>query len=530
MALVRRRFLIGGSAASAAVSWLGGLQPALSRVGHGGDLVLGLLQLPRHFNPALQSGFAAMLPGAQLFSTLLVMDAQGGLRPALAEQWSVAGDGLSLRFRLRRGLRFHDGSPLTSDDVKFSLEAVREHHPFRSIFDSLKDVSTPDSLTVVVHLSQPNPALPVAMSTVMVPVLPRRVYGDGADLRTHAANLQAVGSGPFRLAEYRPGEALILERFQDYFLAGHPRVERLILRLFKDELTLLLAFERGDIDVMMLSEPRAAARASRVAGARVQRDVLAAAGPLNWLAFNNRHPKFSDRRVRQAISFAIDRAFLTGRLFEGMHRPATGPIHSGSAFYSTDVEHYRVDPARSVRLLDEAGVVPDSQGRRLLVTLDFIPGVPELRTAAEYLRQVLGQIGVAVTLRSSPDLASWARRVAGFDYELTLDTVWNWGDPAIGVHRSWLSSNIRQGVIWSNTHQYVNPRVDALLASASTERDPAVRGAIYRDFQRLVVDDCPVAFLFESEYRLGWGARVGSPAMGRWGLLSPLDDIGLRQA
>jgi peptide/nickel transport system substrate-binding protein len=137
-------------------------------------------------------------------------------------------------------------------------------------------------------------------------------------------------------------------------------------------------------------------------------------------------------------------------------------------------------------------------------------------------------VGIAVNLRVSPDFPSWARRVATFQFEATLDAAYNWGDPVIGVHRTWLTSNIKPGVIWSNTQSYSNPKVDELLAAAAKEMNLAKRKVQYKEMQKLVVDDCPVAFIYEGVIYEAYGANVVNPPRGIWGLADALNDVAVR--
>ena len=109
---------------------------------------------------------------------------------------------------------------------------------------------------------------------------------------------------------------------------------------------------------------------------------------------------------------------------------------------------------------------------------------------------------------------------------MTMDSVWNWGDPVIGVHRTYLSSNIREGVIWSNTQSYSNPKVDELLAAAGKEMNLAKRKALYWEFQKIVVDDAPIAFLYEPNFSVGF-KRLADPRASVWGLMSPMQDWAL---
>jgi peptide/nickel transport system substrate-binding protein len=523
-----RRELLLATAAASGASVLGVPMDVLAQAARGGVVVIGTTQRPRHLNPAVQSGIATMMPGAQLFTTPMGIDSKWQPTPMLAERWSVSEDARSITLNLRRDAVFHDGRPITAEDVQFSVEAVRDNHPFKSMFAPVNAVTLPDAHTAVIRLAEPHPALALAMTTVFLPIMPKHVYGDGQPLPTHPRNAtNVVGSGPFRVVEFKSGEHLIMERFDRFFVKDRPLIDRLIIREYKDPSSLLLAFERGEVDVnIALTDPRDVDRARRVTGATVVSELARGIGPLIWLAFNNKHPQLQDKRVRQAISFAIDREFITKTLFVGMHRRATGPIGSASPLYSADVERYDLNLQKASQLLDAAGLRPGANGIRATLSLDFIPGSADGRATAEYIKPALAKVGIDVQLRSSPDFPTWARRVSSFQYDMTLDSVWNWGDPVIGVHRTYLSSNIREGVIWSNTHQYSNPKVDELLAAAGRERDAAKRKALYRDFQRIVVDDCPIAFLYEPNFAVGF-RRIADPKPSVWGMMAPLHDMGV---
>lgn len=511
-----RRRLMHAIAAAGLAPLSAGL--ARAQAARGGTLVWGSSgTFPRHFNPAVQSGPAPMLVGAQLFGSPLGIDRNWKPRALLAESWSVSEDARSITLRLQPGLRFHDGRAVTAEDVRFSVEAVREHHPFRPMFAAVTGVTIADARTAVIRLSEPHPALELAMTCVFMPILPQHVYGDGRPLVTHPRNAQdIVGSGPFRLVEHRPGEHVILDRFDGWFQPGRPRLQRFIVRNFRDIASSLLAFERGEIDVVSPTEPRDIERIRKVPGVHFDDDAGLGFGPVVWLSMNTRHPLLQDRRVRQAISYAIDRDFIVNTLFDGWHVRATGPIPPGRPFYTDDVQRYDLDLRRAAELLDAAGLKPGANGVRASLVLDFMPGGAAIRTAAEYVRPALAKVGLDVNVRTSPDFGAWAKRVSTFQFELNLDSNWTWGDPVIGVHRAWTTENIREGVIWTNTHGYSNPRVDALLAAAAREIDRGRREALYREFQQVVVDDAPAAFLFSPRFATGYSRRVVDPQREIW--------------
>jgi peptide/nickel transport system substrate-binding protein len=526
-----RRQALQSLGVAAGASILGVPMHVLAQAARGGVVVIGSTQRPRHLNPGLQSGIATMMPGAQLFATPLRIDDRWQPTPYLAERWSVSDDARSITLSLRKDAVFHDGRPITSEDVQFSVEAVRDNHPFKTMFGPVNAVTLPDRHTAVIRLSEPHPALALAMTTVFLPIMPKHIYGDGQPLATHPRNgTDVVGSGAFKLVEFKPGEHVILERFDKFFMLDRPLLDRIIIREFKDTASLLLAFERGEIDVnTALTEPRDVERARKVAGATVVSDMAAGIGPLIWLAFNTRHPQLQDKRVRQAISYAIDREFITKTLFSGLHKRATGPIGSASPFYSGEVERYDLNLAKAAQLLDAAGLKPGANGIRTQLSLDAVPGVSDMRATAEYIKPALAKVGIDVQLRNSPDFPTWARRVSSFQFDMTMDSVWNWGDPVIGVHRTYLSSNIREGVIWSNTQRYTNTKVDELLTAAGKERSLDRRKALYREFQRIVVDDVPIAFLYEPNFSVGF-RRLADPRASVWGLMSPMQDWSVRKS
>ena len=183
---------------------------------------------------------------------------------------------------------------------------------------------------------------------------------------------------------------------------------------------------------------------------------------------------------------------------------------------------------KAAQLLDEAGLKPGANGIRLTLDLDYIPGSVELMVSQEYTKIALSKVGIEVNVRASPDFPSWARRVASHQFDMTLDSVWNWGDPVIGVHRTWLSSNIKPGIIWSNTQNYSNPKVDELLANAAKEPSMAKRKAMYSQMQKIVVDDCPVAFLIEINFNMAFHNKIQNRPAGIWGLVDGINDSSIK--
>ena len=489
----------------------------------GGTVVIGMTQKPRHLNPAVQSGIATAVPGTQIFATPIRFDDKWNPQPYLAESWTIAENGKSITLNLRKNATFHDGKPITSEDVAFSVQTVKDNHPFITMFSPVTSVDTPDAHTAVINFATPHPAALLAMSGALLPILPKHIYGDGQDAKTHPANSKTIGSGPFMLDEFKPGEHIVLKKYGNYFIKDRPFLDRIIIKNYKDVTSMVLAQDKGEIDMTpFLTGTRNIARLKKNAGLTVTDKGYAAVGPLNWLAFNTTNKYFKDKRVRQAIAYAIDRKFIIKALHSGFSKTATGPIVMGSPFAAPDVEPYDLDLDKANTLLDEAG----DDGVRFKVDLDYIPAFAEMqKTVAEYLKPQLKKVGIAVTLRSSPDFPSWAKRVGGHEFEMSMDIVFNWGDPVIGVHRTYFCDNIKKGVIWSNTQSYCNKQVDALLAAAGTELDFTKRVEMYGKAQAMIVDDAPLVFLNELPYHTVYSNKLGNAPTSIWGAMAPLDNL-----
>ncbi|MFO1330188.1 MAG: ABC transporter substrate-binding protein [Rubrivivax sp.] len=490
-------------------------------------LVVGMPSIIRHLNPAIQAA-PVNLVGAQLFASPLRFDRDWTPQPYLAESWVFQDDGKSLLLRLVRGATFHDGKPITSDDVAFSLMAIKASHPFSTMLAPLERVDTPTPELAIVRLKHEYPALLLALSPALCPILPRHVFGDGQELRTHPRNANPVGSGPFKLTGFVPNQHITLDKHAGFFMPGRPRVDRLVFRVLPDPTTQMLEIERGGIHLTAAAVPAThIEQARRMSGVRVLDKGGEAIGPVGWLEFNLRRKPFDDLRVRRAIAYAIDKDFIVKALHRGSSQVATGPIAPGTPFFSNQgVEPYRLDLARAERLLDEAGLKKGAGGTRLAFTLDFQPGIPDnYEVVANYLKPQLKKVGMDVTVRTSPDFATWARRVSNWEHEATISGAFMWGDPAIGVHRTWISSNIRQGVPFSNTQGYANPKVDELFARAIVERDEGKRRALYAEFQRILSQDVPVAFTHVWSRKLVVRHELADVPEGIWGGAVPYDQV-----
>ncbi len=321
----------------------------------GGTLVIGSTQVPRHLNGTVQSGYATAVPGTQLNAGLLLYDDEWNPQPYLAESWEVADDGLSVTVNLVQNAVFHDGEPITSEDVAFSILTAQAHHPFKTMFAPVTTVDTTDDFTAVINLSQPHPAILLAMSPALLPIIPEHIFNDGQDLPTHPRNSEDfVGSGPFQLVEYNPESIIRMQRFDDFFIEGRPYLDEIIIEIYPDPSPAVLGLENGTVHLSSAPGPADIVRMQDNPDLIVTSDGHEAIGQITWLEFNLADPVLGIQEVRQAIAYALDREFMVDALDLGLTNPTKTGITPFSPFYNPDVEGYDLDLDTARQLLTDA--------------------------------------------------------------------------------------------------------------------------------------------------------------------------------
>lgn len=518
------KHFLAAVAMSALTAGAAGAQETPTR---GGQLVVALTNTPRVLNPAVQSGIVTGLVGAQLFAAPLRYDEDWTPQPYLAKSWEVSEDGLKVTLFLQEEATFHDGTPITSEDVAFSVDIIKEYHPFKSMFAPVTSVDTPDAHTAVINLSKPHPALMLAMSGQLMSIIPKHIYGDGQDPKNHPRNNEdVVGSGPFKLVEFKPGEHVIMERYEDYWEKDLPYLDRIVARIITDSSARAIALENGEMHMSNFEgEPVLINRLSKVDGLTVTKEGYGGIGPIDWLAMNTTKGPLQDVKVRQAIAYAIDKDFILKALLRGTAAEARTGIHPDSPLYYDGVPAYALDLDKANALLDEAGF-PLEGDKRFDITMEMVP-FPGYKAQSEYIKQALSKVGIMVELKAHPDFPSWAQTMGTMNFDMSLDSVYNWGDPVIGVNRTYMSDNIAKGV-WSNTQGYSNQRVDELLEAAATENDTDKRKALYKEFQEIVAEEVPIYFLNAVPMHTIYSDRVGNSPKGIWAASAPMDRMYLK--
>ncbi len=405
--------------------------------------------------------------------------------------------------------------------------AIKANHPFTTMMGPVEKVDTPDPHIAIIRMSTPHPAIVLAMSPALCPILPKHIYDDGQDLKSHPRNsVNVVGSGPFKLVEFQPGQRIVMERFDKFFLPGKPYLDKVIISIISDSSSLMLSLERGDLQMTsFITSSTDLNRLKKNPDINLTSKGYEGIGSMNWLAFNLTRKPMSDLRVRKAIATAIDKNFIVKALMGGYGIPADGPIASSSPFATSDVVKYPYDLKKAAAMLDAAGYPPEANGVRFKVTLDFYPGSDtQQKNVAEYLRPQLKKVGIDVAVRTSADFPSWAKRMAEHDFDMSMDAGFNWGDPVIGVARTYMSTNIKP-IVWTNTQSYRNPKVDELLNDAGSVLDPTKRKAYYAAFQKIVSDELPVYIINQVPYYTATNKKIGNVPMSIWGPLSPYDEV-----
>jgi peptide/nickel transport system substrate-binding protein len=496
----------------------------------GGTMVFASTQVGQHVNHGVQSGIGIANLSSKIYASLMQMDENWEPQPYLAESWEVSDDQMTITIHITDKATFHDGVPITSADVAFSIEVVKNNHPFTGMWGPLESMDTPDDTTIVLNLANPHPALWIAMSDVMLPIMPKHVLGDGSveidKMKEHPGiKTNVVGSGPFMFSdESVMSEKIILEAYDDFWIPGRPYLDKIVYLIVSDENALALGLESGDYDLVGTASIVNAKRFSENEDLTFAPDYLSGVGSTNELQFNLANETMSDIRVRQAIAYAIDRDFVTQQLHQGQTMEQLGGIHPSSPFYNADVERYDVDLDKARALLVEAGYADG-----LELTIDYIPGPAEQqRNVAEYIARAVEPIGITLTVRDADSLPAWAGIFFGGPdaWHMTMNAYFNWGDPVIGVQRAYVCSNIKPGVFVNNS-AYCNEKVDELLYAAAAATSIEERTALYHEFQEITAEELPFYYINALPIFAGHQKDVMNLPNGPWSTLSNMYSVWL---
>ena len=434
-----------------------------------------------------------------LFDSLVTRDAQFNLQPSLAERWETP-DPLTYIFHLRNGVRFHNGQPLTSRDVKWTFDSLingKIRSAKAGTFALVSHIDAPDDHTVIFHLKQPYASLLWNLSGA-AGIVP---YGSGEDFNQHP-----VGSGPFRFVSAQQDSNVMVERNSDYWGAV-AKVDRVEFKVIPDATTRALELRKQSADIAINSLV-----ADTVVALQRDRDLTVMQSPGSnyaYIALNLRDPILKDVRVRRAIAYAINIEPIIHYLLRDEARPAYSILPPQHWAYDGDVTRYPHDPEQAGKLLDEAGY-PEKNGVRFHITMKTSTE-ESTRLLAAVLQQQLRQVGIALEIRSF-ESATFLADVTKGAYQIhSLRWIGGNQDPDMFENVFATTSFAPKR---ANRTFYSNPRVDALIREGRSTIDQQKRKTIYDEIQQILAEELPYINLWYLDNVLVHTNRVRNIELG----------------
>ncbi|OGC29095.1 hypothetical protein A2311_03840 [candidate division WOR-1 bacterium RIFOXYB2_FULL_48_7] len=451
-------------------------------------------------NPVLSTDTVSSAVEGVLFSGLVTVNEKLEMVPDLAKSWQVSKDGKIWTFYLRRNVKWHDGVPFSSADVKFTFDTIlnpKVNSVRRSDYiiagQPIKFLAV-DKYTFRAILPQPFAPFLIHMG---MGILPKHLLA-GKDLNTADFNRRPVGTGPFKFLEWKTGDHITVVANANYYL-GKPLLKSINYKIIPDENARLIAFEAGEIDAVDVPAKDYARMKAGEGALIVENDVLM----YTYLGFNLANPKFGDRRVRQAIAQAINKQQIIGLVLRGLGLPANVPSAPASWAYAPG-KKLVFDPVRARQLLNEAGV------EELEFTVLVNQGNKEREKAAVIIQQQLKKVGIKMNIR----VLEWSAMLKIVnapkdprDFEAVL-MGWSLGlDP--DAYSIWHSSQYPRGF---NFIKYTNKQVDKWLEQGRTTVDRRARKKIYAQIWTTLAWDQPYVYLWYPKGVSAISHRVGGLA------------------
>ncbi|MEP1768796.1 MAG: ABC transporter substrate-binding protein [Sulfitobacter sp.] len=454
----------------------------------------------------IQNGPTQMVAG-QIYESLLRYDNDLNPMPSLAKEWTKSEDGLTYTFVLQDGVLWHDGAPFTSADVLFSVDVfLRETHArLRASLAHVKSIEAPDDKTVVFTLKQPFGPFLGIFETGTMPMIPKHIY-EGTEYATNPANNTPIGTGPFKFEEWNRGSYIHLVKNEDYYMEGKPYLNEIYYQVIPDAASRAVAFETGKVDIL----PGGSVENFDIPRLTAMDNVCSTDkgweffGPHSWMWMNMHEGPMADKNLRKAVMHALDREFARDALWNGNGQVAKGPVSSVTRFHEANTPDITFDPEKAKEYLAASDY--DGETLRLLP----LPYGETWQRWAEATRQNLADVGIKVDIVAT-DVAGWNQKVADWEFDMAFTYLYQYGDPALGVSRTFVSSNIAKGSPWNNVSGYVNPEVDALFADAAIQASDAARQELYTKAQNIIVDDVPVAWMLELAFPTIYRCDVMNP-------------------
>ena len=481
------------------------IQPAgeqrLSETGqpaYGDLLIQGSIGDASNLIPMLASDSASHDISGLIFNGLVKYDQNLNLIGDLAESWEVTKDGLTITFKLRQGVKWQDGKEFTADDVLFGFKTILNPNTrtaYAGDFKEVKEAQVVDRYSFQVTYKRP--FAPGLSSWGSLVVLPRHLLED-KDINTTPFSRKPIGTGPYLFKEWKTGEKIALQANPHYF-EGRPYLDGFIYRIIPDPATMFLELRAGGLDYMGLTPIQYKRQTDKYKMRRDFRKYKFLAFGYTYLGYNLKDWKFQDRRVRQAITMAIDKEEIIEGVLLGLGLNATGPYKPDTQWHNPNVRKFPHDVAKARDLLAEAGWIDSGKegllrqgGKPFEFTILTNQGNESRAKCAEIIQRRLGEIGIKVKIRT----VEWAAFINDFIDKKNFEAVilgWTLGqDP--DIYDIWHSSKV--GPKELNFISYQNQEVDALLEKGRYTFDPQIRKACYYRIQEILAEDQPYTFLY----------------------------------
>ena len=428
------------------------------------------------------------------FSRLTALDPRLQVQPDLATSWEPAEDLKSWTFRLRPGVKFHNGKALEAADVVFTFKRILDKNigsVLRANFNIVTGIEVVDPLTVRFNLSIPYADLPAVTAAYQAAIVTESVVDK---LPTHP-----IGTGPFRFVEYRPGDQLVMERNPDYFLPGTPKVDRVIIRIIPEFTTAVAALESGAVDAVYDLPPEQVDNLKHSTVAHVDE---VQAGRWQGIVWNNTMKPFDDIRVRRAFAKIVDKPALVDIAMFGHATATLTPIPPFHPYFRKDIPIAGADIPGAKKLLAEAGI---ADGFSLEM---YVPGSnPPRERIATAFRDSAKQAGIDVQLRMVPPDKFFAEMEGKVRF--SADGFYGRPTPDTMVYPWYDSTGSWNNTLW----HYKNPEVDKVLDAARSTTEKAVQAKLYGRFQELVLNDPPGSVIFVQNFACGISNKVKNLAI-----------------
>jgi peptide/nickel transport system substrate-binding protein len=448
--------------------------------------VVGLEANPTNLDPRLSTDAASSRINELLYSRLFRKNEAGEPLPDIVESWEQS-DPTTYRFRIREGIRFHDGRPLDAQDVRYTFQSMMDPDlgsPLRSSYQMIRSIECPDPHTLLFRLSEPYASLLINLDLGILP----RPAGQGAEGKGPAEH---IGSGPFQFVSWTQNHEIRLKANPGYF-GGAPRVEEIRFRIVPDDTVRILELRKGTIHFLQNDiEPevlRSLEKDSRFAVQKRQGTNY------SYMGFNLKDPILGSLEVRQAIAHAIDRKAIIEHLLGGLAVPATGVLSPLNWSYESDVKAYGYDPEEAKRLLDRAGHKdPDGPGPARRFSLTYKTSQNELRRRiGEAIQGQLGEVGIDVKMRSY-EWGTFFSDIRKGNFQIYTLTWVGITDPDIYYYIFHSKSLPPDG---ANRGTYLNPEIDRLIEHGRVLQDREQRREIYGRIQKILARDLPYVSLW----------------------------------